>query len=79
MTGQGETGTPWPRLRKLAYGVLGWGPRDFAAATIRDLVDGLDGWNETQGGGAQSGSPSEDELADLIKRKGAPKQTLNEG
>lgn len=48
-----------------------WGPAQFRSATIRDLMDGLAGWREANGGGvANDDVPSPQELHDLKARYG---------
>ncbi|MBN8994346.1 MAG: phage tail assembly chaperone [Rhizobiales bacterium] len=58
---------PWPRLREIAFGLLGWGPAEFREATMRDLFDGLNGWMEANGAQPPEGV-SADELDALMAR-----------
>lgn len=56
---------------ELALGVLQWSPDQFWAATHRELMAALDGWNEKNGNprAGESRLPvSRDELEDMMRR-----------
>jgi hypothetical protein len=54
-------------LRQVAFGLLGWGPAEFSAATMRDVFDGLDGWMEVNGAKPPD-TISRDDLEELKAR-----------
>lgn len=55
---------------KDAFGVIKWTPDVFWTSTIAEYLRAIDGHNEANGGGKKDKGPSDDELAELVKRYG---------
>ena len=54
-----------------AFGALGWTPDVFWASTLTEYMLAIEGFNDANGGGEKEGAgPSDDELAELVKRYG---------
>lgn len=54
-----------------AFGALGWPPDVFWASTLTEYTLAIEGFNQADGGGKDKDKgPSDDELAELVKRYG---------
>lgn len=66
-----EDAFPWRDWMRGAFGALGWTPDVFWAATLTEYTLAIEGFNQANGGGADKDKgPSDDELAELVKRYG---------
>lgn len=53
---------------QVGMGVLGWPPKVFWRATIRELYSGLEGWQKANGVEKPTTAPTTDELREMMEK-----------